>query len=155
MEMNFKKQVNIVNRKAKYEYEFLERIEAGIQLQGTELKSIRLNNVSIGESFCFFKKGELYVSNLYIGPYEQGTYYNHEPRRERKLLLKKRELRKWMKRVEEKGLTIVPYRLYFSERGFVKLEIVLGQGKKIHDKRASIKERDTKRELDRLKNIRL
>lgn len=151
--MNFKKQVNITNRKAKFEYHLTEMLEAGIMLKGTELKSIRLNNVNMVDAFCYFKEGELYIANLYIAPYEQGTYNNHEPRRERKLLLKKRELKKWLKRVEEKGFTIVPYKLYFSERGHAKLEIALAQGKKAPDKRASIKERDAKRELDRIKKM--
>ncbi len=151
--MEFKKQVNIVNRKAKFEYHFQEVLEAGIMLKGTELKSIRLNNVNMGDAFCFFKAGELYCSNIYIAPYTEGTYNNHEPRRERKLLLSKRELKKWSKKVEEKGFTIVPYKLYFSERGFVKLQIALAQGKKTYDKRATIRDRDNKRELDRIKKL--
>ena len=151
--MEFKKQVNIVNRRAKFEYFFKDTVEAGIQLTGTEVKSIRLNHVNLSDSYCDFKNGELYVISMYIAEYENGTYNNHETRRERKLLLKKRELKKLFKKKEEKGITIIPYKLYFSERGFVKLEIALAEGKKKHDKRAAIKERDNKRELDRLKKM--
>ncbi len=151
--MDFKKKVHIVNRKAKFEYHFKEVLEAGIMLKGSELKSIRANNVNMADGFCFFRKGELYCSNIYIAPYELATYNNHEPRRERKLLIKRRELKKWSKRVEEKGFTVVPYKMYISERGFVKLQIALAQGKQVHDKRASIRERDNKRELDRIKKM--
>ena len=153
--MNLKKDVNIINRKAKFDYHFQDVLEAGIMLKGTELKSIRLSNVNIKDSHCAFVRGELYIHNLYIGPYEYGTQNNHEPRRDRKLLIKKREVKKWLRKVEEKGFTIVPYRLYTSERGLIKVEIALAQGKKTYDKRASIKERDNKRELDRAKRIKL
>lgn len=149
------KTVEIINRKAAFGFKFLQEFEAGIQLTGTEVKSVRAGNVNLNDAFCFIKKGELFIKNMFIAEYEQGTIYNHEPRRLRKLLLKKTELKKLEKRVTEKGFSIVPYRLYFSERGFVKLEIHLAQGKKSYDKRESIKERDNKREMDRLKKIRL
>ncbi|MGB0862499.1 MAG: SsrA-binding protein SmpB [Saprospiraceae bacterium] len=151
--MDFKKNINIINRKAKFEYAFQDVLEAGMMLKGTELKSIRLNNVNLKDAFCTFIKGELYVRNIYIAPYEQGTVNSHEVRRDIKLLLKRRELRKWIKKTEEKGYTIVPYKMYFSERGFAKLEIALAQGKKTYDKRATIKDRDNKRELDRMKKM--
>jgi len=151
--MEFKKKINVVNRKAKFEYQFSEVLEAGIMLKGTEMKSIRLNNVNMADAFCFFRDGALYCTNIYIAPYVLGTYNNHEPRRERKLLLNKRELKKWSRKVEEKGFTIVPYKLYITDRGFVKLQIALAQGKKTYDKRNSIKERDNKRELDRMNKM--
>ena len=151
--MDFKKKVNIVNRKAKFEYHFHDTLEAGMMLQGTELKSVRLNNVNMGDAFCTFIKEELYVRNIYIAPYEQGTVNSHETRRDIKLLLKKKELRKWLKKTEEKGFTIVPYKMYFSERGFAKIQIALAQGKKTYDKRATLKERDNKREMDRVKKM--
>ena len=151
--MEFKKQVHIVNRKAKHEYYFKDMYEAGLMLKGTEVKSIRLNNAHLADAYCYFRGTELFVRNIYIAPYENGSYNNHEPLRERKVLLKKQELKKLYKKKEEKGMTIIPYKLYFSDRGFVKLEIALAEGKKQHDKRATIRERDNKRELDRMKKM--
>lgn len=141
----------IVNKKAKFEYFFEAEFEAGISLTGTEVKSLRKGNAHMADAFCVFEQGELYLRNLHIAEYEQGTIYNHEPKRTRKLLLKKSELKKLEKRVNEKGMTVVPYKIYFSERGFVKLKIMLAQGKKAYDKRESIKDRDNKRDLDRMK----
>lgn len=141
----------IVNKKAKFEYFLQQEFEAGIQLTGTEVKSLRAGNAHMKDAFCIFEKGELYVRNLYIAEYVLGTHFNHEPTRKRKLLLRKTELKKIAKRVNEKGFTIVPYRLYWSERGMVKLEIYLASGKKSFDKRQVMKERDAKRSLDRLK----
>lgn len=143
--------VDIENRRARYEYSFIDTYEAGIALTGTEIKSIRLRNANLSDAYCFFEKGELFVKSLFIGEYEHGNRQNHEPRRDRKLLLKKAELRKLEKRVKERGFTIVPYRLYINERGYAKLEIALAQGKKVHDKRQSIKEKDLKREMKRMK----
>ena len=146
----------VVNKRAEYEFHFIANFEAGMMLQGTEIKSIRTGGaVNLSDAYCRFKGDELYVISLHISPYKNGTYNNHEARRERKLLLKKQELKKLQKRVKERGLTIVPYRLYFSDRGFIKLEIALGQGKKTHDKRQSIKEKDNKRNMARLNKIRL
>ncbi|MEM6316038.1 MAG: SsrA-binding protein SmpB [Bacteroidota bacterium] len=146
----------VVNKRAAYEFTFLSNFEAGIMLQGTEIKSIRTGgSVNLSDAYCRFKDDELYVMSMYISPYKNGTYNNHEARRERKLLLKKQELKKLQKRVKERGSTIVPYRLYFSDRGLIKLEIALGQGKKTHDKRQSIKEKDNKRQMARLNKIRL
>lgn len=147
----FSKSVNIKNRKASYEYEFLETYVAGISLVGTEIKSIRQNKASLQEAYCYFNQGELYVKSMNIAAYEQGTYANHDPLRERKLLLKKRELIKLEEKLKDKGLTIIPIRLFTTERGFAKLEIALAKGKKLYDKRESIKEKDVKKELSRIK----
>lgn len=147
--------VEIKNKKAAFEYFFLDEYEAGIQLTGTEVKSLRAGNANLSDAYCVFKDGSLYVHSMYIGEYKFGNINNHEPRRTRKLLLRKNELKKLLRKVEEKGNTIVPYKLYFSERGFAKLEIKLAKGKKSFDKRDQIKERDNKRDLDRIKKIRL
>lgn len=147
----FAKDVNIKNRQASYEYELLDKWIAGIVLTGTEIKSIREGKVNLQDGYAYFNNGELYVKGVNISPYAQGTHYNHEAARERKLLLKRSELRKLEARTEEKGLTLVPTRLFINDRGFAKLEIALGRGKKMHDKRDSIKERDARRELSRIK----
>ena len=143
--------VKIKNRKASYEYEILDKITAGIQLQGTEIKSIRHGNAGINEAFCQIKGDEIFVVNMHIAEYELGTYANHEPKRVRKLLMHKNEIAKWKKKVNEKGYTLIPTLLFISDNGKAKLNVALSQGKKIHDKRDSIKDRDSKRELDRLK----
>lgn len=145
----FSNTVNINNRKARYEFELLDKYTAGMQLQGTEIKSIREAKVQMQDAFCYFKGNELYVKQLHISPYAQGTHYNHISDRERKLLLNKVELRKLSEKSLEKGLTIVPTKLFINDRGFAKLEIALGRGKKLHDKRDSLKEKDTKREIER------
>jgi len=147
--MNIPKE--IVNRKAKFEYHFLQEFDAGIMLLGTEVKSLRSGNGNLSDAYCLFKEGELYIKSMYIGEYDHGNINNHDTRRDRKLLLKKTELKKLERRVKEKGLTIVPYKIYFSDRGLVKIRVILGQGKKSYDKRDSIKERDMKRDLDRIK----
>ena len=146
--------IEIVNRKAKFEYHFLAELEAGIVLSGTEIKSIRAGEANIKEAYCLFIRGELFVRNMYIAEYKYGTHNNHEPRRDRKLLLKKTELRKLNRKVKEKGMTIIPYKIFINERGFAKLIIVLATGKRQYDKRATLKERDSKRELARIKKIR-
>ncbi len=145
------KKIEIIKRRAKYEYHFLQEFEAGMSLTGTEVKSVKAGNANLSDAYCIFKDGELYVKSMFIAPYDFGNQNNHLERRDRKLLLRKPELKKLEKKIKEKGLTIVPYRLYFSERGFIKLEIILAQGKKAYDKRASIKEKDNKRDLDRIK----
>lgn len=146
------KNINIKNKKAKFEYELLDKYIAGIVLTGTEIKSIRNSKASISESFCEFnEKGELFVINMYIEEYTHGSHYNHRPRGERKLLLNKRELKKLEKEVKNTGLTIVPLRLFINEKGLAKLEIFLAKGKKLFDKRDTIKDRDNKRNLDRIK----
>ena len=149
------KNVEIKNRKAKFEYHFIDTFEAGLKLVGTEVKSLRAGNANLSDAYCVFKDMDLEVHSMYIGEYKYGNQNNHETRRVRRLLLKKSELKKLHRKVEEKGNTIVPYRLYFNDRGFAKLEIVLAKGKKSYDKRDQIKERDQKRELDRLKKITL
>lgn len=143
--------MEVVNRKARHEHIFIDTYEAGIQLLGTEIKSIRSGHVNMSDAYCLFSNEELTIKSLYIKEYKYGNIENHEPRRTRKLLLKKQELKKLQKRVKERGFTIVPYRLYINERGFCKLEIALAQGKKSYDKRNSIKEKDQKRDLDRMK----
>lgn len=145
------KNINIQNKRAKFEYEFLEKYIAGIVLVGTEIKSIRLGKASISESFCEFNNGELFMINSHIEEYSFGTHYNHKAKSERKLLLNKRELKSLYKSVQNKGLTIVPLRLFTNEKGLAKVEIALAKGKKLYDKRETIKERDTKIQLARLK----
>lgn len=155
MEKKKKGKVEIINRRAKFEYHFVDTFEAGIALLGTEIKSLRGGFANINDAFCSFEHNELYVRSMYIKEYAFATFFNHESRRTRKLLLRKPELRKLERKVKEKGLTIVPYRLYITERGFAKLEIALVQGKKSYDKRESLKEKDSKRDLDRMKKIKL
>lgn len=146
------KNINIKNKKARFEYEIIDKYTAGIVLTGTEIKSIRQSKASIAESFCEFnEQGELFVINMSIEEYAYGNYSNHRPKAERKLLLNKRELKKLEKEVKNTGLTIVPLRLFINEKGFAKLEIALAKGKKLYDKRESIKDRDNKRDLDRIK----
>ena len=148
------KPVNIKNKKAKFEYEILDTYTAGIVLTGTEIKSIRESQASIAESFCEFNdRGELFVINMTIQEYVYGNYYNHKPKAERKLLLNKRELKKLEKEVNVKGNSIIPLRLFVNEKGLAKLDIALGKGKKLFDKRDTIKDRDNKRDLDRIKKI--
>ncbi len=147
--------IEIPNKRASFEYRFLEVVEAGIMLQGTEIKSVRQGKVNLRDAYCIFKKDELWIRSLFIAEYEHGNYANHEARRPRKLLLKKQELKKLHKRAKERGLTIVPTRLYLNDRGLVKLEIALAQGKKYYDKRDSIKQKDQKRELERMKKVRI
>ena len=144
--------VNILNKKAKFQYEILDKYTAGIVLRGTEIKSIRSSKASIAESFCEFnERGELFVINMTIEEYAFGNNYNHKPKAERKLLLNKRELKKLEKEVNVKGNAIIPLRLYINENGYAKLEIALAKGKKLYDKRETIKDRDNKRNLDRIK----
>jgi len=142
-----------LNRKAKFEYQLLGSFKAGLVLSGTEIKSIRLGRVSIAEAYCAFQRGELYVKGMNIQPYEMGGFVNHEPVRDRKLLLTKSEIKKIERRIVEKGMTLVPIRLFISERGHAKLEVALAEGKRKYDKRDTIKDRDNKRDLDRLKKI--
>ena len=151
MSKRFSNDINIRNRQAHFEFELLDKYVAGLVLTGTEIKSIREGKVNLQDGYCYFNNGELYAKGINITPYAQGTHYNHEAQRERKLLLKKAELRKMETKVEEKGLTLVPLRLFINDRGLAKLEIAVARGKKMHDKRESIKERDIKRELTKLK----
>ncbi|MEO5911588.1 MAG: SsrA-binding protein SmpB [Pelobium sp.] len=140
--------INIRNKKANFEYHILETFTAGIKLLGTEIKSIREGKANISDSFCTFVNAELYVRNLHISEYSHGSFYNHEAKRDRKLLLTKKELKKLVVKGEDKGLTIIPLKIFISDRGFAKMDIALAQGKKAFDKRDSLKERDVKREMD-------
>jgi SsrA-binding protein len=143
-------EVRIKNRRASFEYAFLEQAVAGIQLRGTEIKSIRAGQAGINEAFCQFKDDGLYIINMHIAEYTFGTYANHEPKRERKLLMQSGELKRWKKKVTEKGLTIIPTLLFISDSGYAKLNLALAEGKKLHGKRDSLRDKDTKREIDRL-----
>ncbi|MEM6522935.1 MAG: SsrA-binding protein SmpB [Bacteroidota bacterium] len=145
----FSNNINIKNRKASYEYEFIDTFEAGLVLKGTEIKSIREGKVTLQDGYCFFKRGELFSKGVNIAPYEQGSFYNHDPLRDRKLLLHRRELEKLEKKSQDKGLTIIPVRLFINQKGFAKLFIALARGKKLYDKRDSLKEKDVKREIQR------
>jgi SsrA-binding protein len=141
--------IAIKNKKATFEYFLLEQFTAGIQLTGTEIKSIRAGKVNFVDSFCSFENEELYVKNMHIAEYSHGTHYNHEPKRDRKLLLTKRELRKLMNKVKEKGFTIIPVQIFINDDGLAKLDIALARGKHTYDKRESLKQKDTKREIER------
>jgi SsrA-binding protein len=144
-----KKNIEIVNKQAKFEYHFLQSFEAGIILTGTEVKSIRLGNANLKDAYCSFKDSELLIRNMFVSEYKFGNIFNHESRRDRKLLLRRSELNKLDKKVKEKGLTIIPYRIFISERGHIKIEIALAQGKKAFDKRTTIKEKDLQRDMER------
>ncbi|MBK3515824.1 SsrA-binding protein SmpB [Carboxylicivirga marina] len=143
--------INIRNKRATFDYELIERFAAGIQLAGTEIKSIRLGKASLVDSYCYFVNGELWLKGMRVSEYFYGTFNNHQPERERKLLLKKKELQKLERKTKETGLTIVPIKLFFNERGFVKIEIALAKGKKQHDKRETLKTKDASREMDRVR----
>jgi SsrA-binding protein len=147
----FSDNINIRNKQATYQFELLDKMVAGLALKGTEIKSIREGKVNLQDGYCYFANGEAFIKGINITPYAQGTHYNHEASRERKLLMKKSELKKLEARVEEKGLSLIPVRLFINDRGLAKLEIALARGKKLHDKRESIKEKDLKRELSRVK----
>tara|TARA_B100000900_G_scaffold399049_1_gene401133 strand:- start:283 stop:738 length:456 start_codon:yes stop_codon:yes gene_type:complete len=144
--------VEIKNKKAKFEFEFVETFTAGIQLFGTEIKSIRNNKASISEAYAVMVKNELFIRNMYIADYENGGHFNHESKRDRKLLLNKLELSKINKKIKNKGLTIIPTRLFISSNGWAKMNIAVAKGKKIYDKREDLKSKDIKREIDRKLN---
>ena len=147
-----KNNINIKNKKAKFEYELLDTYVAGIVLAGTEIKSIREGKASITQSFCEFnERGELFVINMQVDEYSHASHFNHRPKAERKLLMQRRELKKLRKDVTTSGLTIVPLKLFINDRGLAKLRISLAKGKKLYDKRETIKNRDSKRNLDRIK----
>ena len=142
-------QIQIKNKKAEFQYFLFERLTAGIQLTGTEIKSIREGKANLTDAYCAFKGDELLVNNLHISEYTLGTHYNHEPKRPRKLLLNRRELKKLQTKYKEKGLTIIPVMLFVNEKGLAKLDIALAKGKKLYDKRETLKQKDSKREIDR------
>lgn len=141
--------LNIRNKKAYFEYHILEEFTAGIQLLGTEIKSIRDGKANINDSFCAFLNKQLYIRNMHIAEYSHGSFYNHEAKRDRILLLNKKELAKLKAKTEEKGFTIIPLKIFVNNRGFAKVLIGLAQGKKIYDKRETLKDRDSKIEMDR------
>jgi SsrA-binding protein len=143
--------ITIRNKKASHDYEFLEKFIAGIKLTGTEIKSIRAGKAVLTDSYCLFRDGELYIKGMHISEYWWGNLNNHDPLRERKLLLKARELRKIERKVKEAGLTVIVVKVFINERGLAKAEIAVSKGKKEYDKRESIKRKDSERELDRLR----
>jgi SsrA-binding protein len=141
--------VNIENRRAKFDFEFIDTFTAGLVLKGTEIKAIREGKAGLADSYCYFRDNELYVRNFHIAEYSNASFYQHEPMRERKLLLSRQELNKLIKKVKDQGLTIVPVKLFINDKGFAKLNIALARGKKSFDKRQDIKKRDVERELNR------
>ena len=141
--------IYIKNKPATFEFAIEDKLVAGMVLTGSEIKSILDSRVSFNDSYCLFNDGELFVKNLYISEYKHAGYAQHNPTRERKLLLNKKELKKWFAKIKEKGLTIVPLAIFVNEKGFAKIEIGLGRGKKLHDKRETIKNRDLDRDLKR------
>ncbi len=143
--------ITIKNKKASHDYEFLEKFIAGIKLSGTEIKSIRLGKVTIADSYCYFSNGELYIKGMHIAEYWWGNLNNHDPLRDRKLLLTARELRKIERKVKETGLTIVVIKIFINDRGLAKAEIAISRGKKEYDKRETLKRKDASREMDRLR----
>ena len=145
--------INIRNKRASFDYEFLEEYNAGIILTGTEIKSVRAGKASLVDSYCYFDKGELWVKGIHIAEYRLGTYYNHEEKRERKLLLTRKELRKLERNVKETGLTIIPVKMFITDKGWAKLRIALAKGKKEYDKRETLKLKDAKRDMDRVRKV--
>lgn len=141
--------ISIKNRKASYEYQFIEKYTAGIQLTGTEIKSIRMGKASLVDSYCFFINHELWIRGMHIAEYSMGSYYNHPPKRDRKLLLNRKELDKLERKMNAGGLTIVATRLFINEKGLAKLDIALAKGKKEYDRRQDLKTKDARREMER------
>ena len=141
--------ISITNRKAKFEYELLNIYTAGIQLQGTEIKSLREGNANLTDSYCYIQNGEAWITGMYIAEYDHGSYMNHEPKRLRKLLLNKKEINKLNSALQDVGVTIVPLKLYITDKGWAKIEIALAKGKKLFDKREDLKRKDDKRQIDR------
>lgn len=145
--------VNIRNKRATFDYELIEKLNAGLVLQGTEIKSIRMGKAALVDSYCYFVNGELWIKNMNISEYQDGTYNNHITRRERKLLLRRKELKRLDRKVKETGLSIIPTRLYIDASGYAKIQIALAKGKKSFDKRQSLREQDDKRQMDRQKLV--
>lgn len=141
--------INIENRRAKFDYQFLDTLVAGLVLKGTEIKSIREGKAGLSDSYCYFRNDELFVKNLHISEYADASFYQHEALRERKLLLSRQELNKLLRKVKDQGLTVIPTRLFINDKGFAKMEIALAKGKKVFDKRDDIKKRDIEREMNR------
>lgn len=151
--MQQQNKINVRNKKAYFDYEILDKFVAGIQLSGTEIKSLRLGKASLVEAYCYFVKTDLWVRGFNISEYFFGTYNNHMPLRERKLLLHKKELQKLLRKTKESGLTIIPLKVFITEKGWAKLEIGLAKGKKSHDKRETLRTKDANREMDRIKKM--
>ena len=141
--------ISISNRKARFEYELLEVFTSGIQLQGTEIKSLRAGNANLAEAYCYVQQSEVWITGMYIAEYQYGSYMNHDPKRLRKLLLNKKEINKISSALQNVGITIVPLKLYITEKGWAKIDIALAKGKKLHDKREDLKQKDDKRQMDR------
>ncbi len=150
---NISNNINIRNKRATFDYELIEKFNAGIVLSGTEIKSVRMGKASLVDSYCYFANGELWLKNMNISEYKDGTYNNHTERRERKLLLQRKELNRLERKIKETGLAIVPTRMFINESGFAKIQIALAKGKKEYDKRQTLKEKDDKRQMDRKKLI--
>ena len=143
------KSVSITNRKARYEYQLFDVFTAGLQLTGTEIKSIRQGNANLNEAYCYVQDNEAWVTGMYVAEYSHGSFMNHEPKRIRKLLLNKKEIKKISSFLQDEGATVVPLKLFVNEKGWAKLEIALAKGKKLYDKRQDLKEKDDKRQVDR------
>lgn len=143
--------INILNRRARFEYQLFDKYVAGIVLKGTEMKSLRLGKANVKEAFCVIDEGEVFIRNMHIAEYENASFYQHKSKADRKLLLNRKEIDKLEKKMNSKGFTIVPLRIYINDKGFAKVEIALAQGKKLYDKRQDLKEKDDKRAMDRLK----
>jgi SsrA-binding protein len=143
------KTVHIRNKSASFEYHFIDKYVCGIVLTGTEIKSIRMNNANVNDAYCIVNKDEIFIKSMHISRYNEGTYNNHEPMRDRKLLLKKKEILKIETELKDNGITVIPIALFINDRGLVKIEIAVAKGKKLYDKRDDIKEKDIKRELQR------
>ena len=141
--------ISISNRKARFEYELLEVFTAGIKLQGTEIKSLRAGNANLAEAYCYVQQSEVWITGMYIAEYQYGSYMNHDPKRLRKLLLNKKEINKISSALQNVGITIVPLKLYITDKGWAKIDIALAKGKKLHDKREDLKQKDDKRQMDR------
>ena len=143
------KDLNIRNKRARFEYHLMDTFIAGIQLKGTEIKSIRMGKASILEAYCICQSEEVFIRNMHVSEYANASFYHHKPRSDRKLLLNKKEIQKISKFLQDKGNTLIPIKLFLSDKGWVKIEIALAQGQKLHDKRQDLKEKDDKREMDR------
>jgi SsrA-binding protein len=146
-----KKRIDIPNKKAGFNFHIEDKYAAGMMLQGSEVKSVRAHNLNMGDAYCVFENGELFVRNLHISEFKQASFAKHEPMRQRKLLLSKKELKKLEQKAKTKGYTIFPIRIFENERGIFKMEIGIGQGKKMYDKREDLKEKDVKRDLEKYK----
>lgn len=143
--------INILNRRARFEYQLFDKYVAGIILKGTEIKSLRLGKANIKEAFCVIDEGQIFIRNMHIAEYDNASFYQHTPKADRKLLLNRKEINKLEKKMNAKGFTIVPLRIFINNKGLAKVEIALAQGKKLYDKRQDLKDKDDKRAMDRLK----